>query len=76
MSTLGTNHPCCDRPHRGSLTGPLVLITLGVLFLLSEFHIAYFHDTWPVLLIVAGIGVLLQRSGVLDGKDSSEVNHV
>lgn len=75
MSTPGTNPSYGNGRCRNSLTGPLMLITLGVLFLLSEFDIARFHDTWPVLLIVAGVGVLLQRSGVLDGKDSSEVNH-
>ncbi len=35
--------------------GAAVLVTLGVLFLLSELNIAYFHRTWPILLIVIGL---------------------
>lgn len=79
MSTPATNYRCCDRPGRRSLVGPIVLITLGVIFLLSEFDIVRFHDTWPVLLIVIGVAILLQRSGVFNAKESSdskEVKHV
>jgi phage shock protein C len=49
-----------ERRNRGSLIGALVLITLGVLFLADEFipHIN-FGDLWPIILIVIGIGLLL-----------------
>jgi phage shock protein PspC (stress-responsive transcriptional regulator) len=49
-----------ERSHKGSLIGALVLITLGVLFLADEFipHIN-FGDLWPIILIVIGIGLLL-----------------
>lgn len=76
MSTPGTNPPCCDRPPRGGLVGPVVMITLGVLLLLSELDIARFHKTWPLLLIVIGVMVLLRRAGLENGNHSSEVNHV
>jgi phage shock protein PspC (stress-responsive transcriptional regulator) len=53
-------HHYGERRHRGSLIGALVLITLGVLFLADEFipHIN-FGDLWPIILIVIGIGLLL-----------------
>ena len=53
-------HESRERRHRGSLIGALVLITLGVLFLADEFipHIN-FGDLWPIILIVIGIGLLL-----------------
>jgi len=53
-------HESGERRHRGSLIGALVLITLGVLFLADEFipHIN-FGDLWPIILIVIGIGLLL-----------------
>jgi hypothetical protein len=36
--------------------GPVVLITLGVLFLIGKVSTAYdFSDLWPVLLIVIGL---------------------
>ena len=44
--------------------GPAVLITLGVLFMLSEFGVARFHNTWPILLIVIGLVKVL--AGNLD----------
>lgn len=56
------------------LVGPVVLIALGVLLLLSKLDIVHFHRTWPVLLIAAGIAIVLQRA--LEPSDKSEVNHV
>lgn len=57
---------CCSR----GLVGPVVLITLGVLFMLSEFNIASFHRTWPILLIMIGLmkvlGGNLGSSGEVD----------
>jgi hypothetical protein len=35
--------------------GPTILIVLGVLFLLSEFHVAGFGHTWPLILITIGL---------------------
>jgi phage shock protein C len=53
-------HGTPDRRHKGSLIGALVLITLGALFLADEFipHLN-FGDLWPIILIVIGIGLLL-----------------
>ena len=50
--------------NRGNLVGALVLITLGVLFLADEFipHIN-FGDLWPILLIVIGVGLLINSFG-------------
>ncbi|HTX87362.1 MAG TPA: PspC domain-containing protein [Bacteroidales bacterium] len=49
-----------ERHRRGSLIGGLVLITLGVLFLADEFlPNVNFGDLWPVILIVIGIGLLI-----------------
>jgi len=44
--------------------GPLLLIVLGVIFLLNQFHFFSFHiffRFWPVLLIGAGVLMLLNR---------------
>ena len=50
--------------NRGNLIGALVLITLGALFLADEFipHIS-FGDLWPIILIVIGIGLLINNFG-------------
>ncbi len=45
----------CMRCRGRGLMAPAVLVTLGVLLLLSELNIAYFHRTWPILLIVIGL---------------------
>jgi hypothetical protein len=45
--------------------GPVVLITIGVLFLLDQMghmHWMDFGYTWPALLIVIGLVLLLQHS--------------
>jgi len=51
--------------------GPAVLITLGVLFMLSEFGVVRFHNTWPILLIVIGLVKVL--AGNLDTKGHMDV---
>ena len=38
-----------------SLRGPVMLVTLGTLFLIDHGGGASFHRTWPVLLIVLGV---------------------
>ena len=43
-----------------ALRGPLMLVTLGSLFLLDYSGHAGFGRTWPVLLIVFGILKLLE----------------
>ena len=50
----------CRPKSKGSLIGGLVLITLGALFLADEFlPNINFGDLWPVILIVIGIGLLI-----------------
>jgi LiaI-LiaF-like transmembrane region len=49
------------------LMGAGVLITLGVLFLLSTWAHVSFHYTWPVILIVIGLVKFLQASGPTTG---------
>lgn len=42
-----------------AITGPIILIAIGVLFLIDRFTEFRFSQTWPVLLIVVGILKLL-----------------
>jgi len=56
MDNYQSNQTCYSSGCRSrGLMGPAVLITLGVLFMLSEFGVASFHRTWPILLIVIGL---------------------
>jgi hypothetical protein len=52
---------------RHVLTGGLILIALGVLIYLSKAGIYSFGQTWPILIIVIGIGTLLQRFRAIEG---------
>jgi hypothetical protein len=38
-----------------AVTGPIILITIGVLFAFDRFTGFRFSQTWPVLLIVIGL---------------------
>lgn len=38
-----------------SIKGPVIMITVGVLFAADRFTNYHFHQTWPVLLIVIGL---------------------
>lgn len=41
--------------------GPILLITLGVLFAIHQADILSFARTWPLILIVIGLLKLLER---------------
>ncbi len=70
METYIRNRNCsCLRCRYRGIMGPVVLITLGVLFLLEELHI---HDldfgrTWPLLLISIGAVLMMQRTASTNG---------
>lgn len=52
--------PTPPTPHRASLTGPVILITVGLMFLLAQFVPGWgIGKTWPALLIVIGVLKLL-----------------
>jgi len=55
--------PSIPPTYRISLTWPVILITLGVIFLLEEF-VPHFglRKTWPVLLVVIGILKLIDSA--------------
>lgn len=38
-----------------AIRGPVILITVGVLFAVDKFTAFRFSQTWPVLLIVVGV---------------------
>jgi hypothetical protein len=46
-----------------AVKGPIIMITVGVLFAADRFTDYHFHETWPVLLIVIGIMQLLVGRG-------------
>lgn len=46
-----------------SIKGPVIMITIGVLFAADRFTDYHFHQTWPVLLIVIGLMQLLVGRG-------------
>jgi predicted membrane protein len=49
------------RGKRHILTGGMILVTLGVLIILSNMDIYGFDRSWPILLIVIAVGTLMQR---------------
>jgi hypothetical protein len=52
---------------RNILTGGLILITLGVLIFIGKTTSYSFGQTWPILLIVIGIGTLIQKFRAIEG---------
>jgi Domain of unknown function (DUF5668) len=52
----------CRCPHcrvRG-LMGPVILITVGALFLIGQYSPYGFFDLWPIILIVIGLVLVAQ----------------
>ncbi|MBZ5521616.1 MAG: DUF5668 domain-containing protein [Acidobacteriia bacterium] len=68
MSVYVRNRYCpCHRCRARGLTGAVVLITLGVLFLLDNLQVLYFDRIWPVILIVIGLSILARRNASVEG---------
>ena len=49
---------------RESRWGGLWLILVGVIFLLNQNHIYSIHETWPLFIVAAGLGIIF--SGIFD----------
>jgi len=49
-------------PLIAAIRGPLMLITLGVLFAVDQFGSVGFESTWPILIIVFGALKLMERA--------------
>lgn len=63
------NRLVCHCPYckiRG-LMGPLMIITVGVLFLIAEYTRFSFLELWPILLIVAGVVLTAQSLASKEG---------
>lgn len=44
-----------------AIRGPILLITVGVLFALQQSQVLPFSHTWPLLIIVIGVLKLIER---------------
>ncbi len=52
-----------------AIRGPILLITLGVLFAIHQAGILSFARTWPLIIIVIGLMKLFERMSI----DSSPI---
>ena len=50
-----------------AVRGPVILITVGILFAIDHFAYIGFDRTWPVLIIVIGLMKLIERAGAPSG---------
>jgi len=66
---LGTYRPycVCERCRTRKLMGPVILVTLGVIFLLDSVSRIDFWRTWPAILLVIGVVKLMQSNASSDG---------
>ncbi|MFB3917549.1 MAG: LiaI-LiaF-like domain-containing protein [Terriglobales bacterium] len=68
METYQPNPACdCFRCRAQGLMAPVVLVTLGTLFLLDQVTRLAFERWWPMLLVAIGVVIILQRSGPMEG---------
>lgn len=61
---------CANCRVRG-LMGPLMLITIGAIFLAAQYTRYSIADLWPVILIVAGVVLVAQSLASRSGHLSS-----
>lgn len=70
---LGPGRCYCARCRHRRLMGPAVLITVGVLSLLDDVTRLTWHRTWPALLLVIGIVLLMKNSASTEGHISGSL---
>jgi Domain of unknown function (DUF5668) len=71
MSDPDRIHCTCAYCRLRSLMGPLIIITVGVLFMIAQFSRFSFGDLWPVLLIVIGAVLVAQQLASKQGHITS-----
>ena len=66
---LGTYRPecMCERCRTRKLMGPVLLVTLGVIFLLDSTTNVDFWKTWPAILLAIGVVKLMQSNASWSG---------
>jgi hypothetical protein len=64
------NCPCARCRIRG-IMGPVMLITVGAIFLLGEYTHYSIDQLWPLFLIVPGVIMLAQSLASRDGHTGS-----
>ena len=57
----------CENCRTRRLMGPAILVTIGVLFLLSSTSRIGFWETWPAILLVIGVVKLVQSNASTNG---------
>jgi hypothetical protein len=57
----------CSRCQMRGLMGPVVLITLGVLFLIQQYSRISFGQLWPILLIAIGLVKIIEATASTEG---------
>ena len=68
MNGYRRNRACsCARCRCSGYLGPVVLITLGVLFLVDQYTMYGIGQTWPVILVVIGLVKLVQWNAPTTG---------
>lgn len=68
MNGYRRNRACsCARCRCSGYMGPVVLITLGVLFLVDQYTMYGIGQTWPVILVVIGLVKLVQWNAPTTG---------
>lgn len=66
----------CQRCLAGGMMGPVVLVTLGLLFLIQQNTRWDFDQLWPILLIAIGGMLIAKRSASTAGHIQPNLNPV
>ncbi|HTZ99349.1 MAG TPA: DUF5668 domain-containing protein [Candidatus Aquilonibacter sp.] len=70
--TDGSRPRCaCARCRMRGMLGPVIIITIGAIFLLSEFTRWGMGELWPLILIVLGVFKLAESTVSNEGHTGS-----
>lgn len=70
---MGNDNCPDEKNQRGKMVTGIILTGIGVLFLLHNFDILFIHESWPFILIVIGLAMLI---GAMFRKKDSESGEI
>lgn len=62
-----------DGYNRSRMVGGIIVLGLGILFLLSNLEILDFGDSWPLILIIVGLSLLVGAFANKKKADSDQI---
>jgi len=56
---MGKDKKMKEHSRGGGMTTGVILLGLGLLFMLNNFDVVYLEQSWPLILVIVGAGLIV-----------------